>query len=86
MNPELILEEDIPKLIDEWQEVPSVWDAVRGREEEILTKGQFILNGLASINKSKYIHSGTGRFMKLRMRTMSLYEIGKSDGKISLSN
>lgn len=84
MNPELVLEGEFPRLIDEWQEVPVLWDAIRGKVDENTQKGQFILTGSASINKNEYIHSGTGRISRLRMRPMSLYESGKSSGKISL--
>lgn len=84
INPELALNGKIPRLIDEWQEVPSLWDAVRGRIDESSTKGQFILTGSASINKDNYIHSGTGRIARLRMRPMTLYESNKSSGLISL--
>lgn len=84
INPELALNGKIPRLIDEWQEVPSLWDAVRCRIDESSTKGQFILTGSASINKDNYIHSGTGRIARLRMRPMTLYESNKSSGLISL--
>lgn len=84
MNPELVLEGKFPRLIDEWQEVPAIWDAIRGKIDESPIKGQFILTGSASINKDKYIHSGTGRIARLRMRPMSLFENGKSTGKVSL--
>lgn len=84
MNPDLVLVGDYPRLIDEWQEVPSIWDAVRSKIDLSNLKGQFILTGSASVNKSKYIHTGTGRIAHLRMRPMSLYESGKSDGKVSL--
>lgn len=86
LNPELALQGPIPRLIDEWQEVPSLWDAVRGKIDENSQKGQFILTGSASINKNKYIHSGTGRIARLKMRPMSLFENGYSDGKISLKD
>ena len=86
LNPELALQGSIPRLIDEWQEVPSLWDAVRGKIDENSQKGQFILTGSASINKNKYIHSGTGRIARLKMRPMSLFENGYSDGKISLKD
>lgn len=84
INPELILEGNEPRLVDEWQEVPSIWDAVRGLVDKNPQKGQFILTGSSSVNKDTYIHTGTGRISRLRMRPMSLYEIGKSDGKVSL--
>lgn len=86
MSPDLILNGENPRLIDEWQEVPSLWDAVRSKIDFSNKKGQFILTGSATINKSNYIHSGTGRIAHLRMRPMSLYESGKSDGKISLKD
>ncbi len=86
LNPELALQGSIPRLIDEWQEVPSLWDAIRGKIDENSQKGQFILTGSASINKNKYIHSGTGRIARLKMRPMSLFENGYSDGKISLKD
>ena len=86
LNPDLILDGDNPRLIDEWQEVPAIWDAVRGRVDAIPKKGQFIPTGSASVDKSEYIHSGTGRIAHLRMRHMSLYEAGESDGKVSLED
>lgn len=71
-------------MIDEWQEAPLIWDAVRGKVDKDPTKGQYILTGSSSINKNSYIHSGTGRIARLKMRTMSLYESNNSNGKISL--
>lgn len=86
LNPDIVLNGDNPRLIDEWQEVPSLWDAVRGRVDESEKKVQFILTGSSAVDKSKYIHSGTGRIAHLKMRTMSLYESGFSDGVISLKD
>lgn len=86
VNPMLVLEGDKPKLIDEWQEVPSLWDAVRGYVDDTTEKGNFILTGSASINKESYIHSGTGRIGRIRMRPMTLYESGKSNGIVSLKD
>ena len=86
INPDMVLEGQTPRLIDEWQEVPSLRDAVRGRVDLNTEKGQFILTGSASIDKNEYIHSGTGRIAHLKMRPMSLYESGYSDGKISLKD
>ena len=80
----IALEGEKPHLIDERQEIPSIWDAVRCKVDEKNTKGMFILTGSTSINKSSYIHSGTGRIARLKMRPMSLYESLNSDGKISL--
>ncbi len=84
MNPSLVIEGEKPRLLDEWLEAPSLWDAVRWAAYETDKKGLFILTGSASINKNSYIHTGTGRKARLRIRPMSLYERDKSDGKISL--
>ena len=86
ISPELILDGEKPRLIDEWQEVPTVWDAVRGKVDQINEKGQFILTGSSAINKDRYVHSGTGRMARLRMRPMSLYESGYSNGLVSLKD
>lgn len=86
MDPEIILNGLKPRLIDEWQEVPSIWDAVRNKVDFENSKGQFILTGSTSINRNSYIHSGTGRIARLKMRPMSLYESGKSKGSISLKD
>lgn len=86
MSPSLVLEGDSPRLIDEWQEVPPLWDAVRYEVDKRAQKGQFILTGSATPNHKGIRHSGAGRIGKLRMRTMSLYESGDSSGKVSLRN
>ena len=86
MLPELALEGASPHLIDEWQEIPSLWDAVRSHVDANPGKGQFILTGSTLVDKHSYIHSGTGRIAHLKMRTMSLYESGHSDGKVSLQD
>ena len=75
-----------PHVIDEWQDVPSIWDAVRMRiDERAGTPGQFILTGSAQPNKYLVHHSGAGRISKLHMRTMSLAETGQSTAAISLA-
>lgn len=84
MSPELVLEGEIPRLIDEWQEVPPLWDAVRYKVDSRADKGQFILTGSATPNHKGILHSGAGRIAKLKMRTMSLYESGDSSGEVSL--
>lgn len=84
MDPSLILDGEVPRLIDEWQEVPSIWDAVRYKVDQDIRKGQFILTGSATPNHKGILHSGAGRIAKLRMRPMSLFESGNSSGKISL--
>ena len=84
LSPSLVLEGDTPRLIDEWQEVPQLWDATRHLIDQRAAKGQFILTGSATQNHKGILHSGAGRIAKLRMRPMSLYESGDSSGKISL--
>ena len=84
LSPALVLEGETPRLIDEWQEVPPIWDAVRNKVDLTAQKGQFILTGSATPNHKGILHSGAGRIAKLRMRPMSLYESGDSSGKISL--
>ena len=74
----------MPRLIDEWQEVPPLWDAVRYKVDQSAQKGQFILTGSATPNHKGILHSGAGRIARLRMRPMSLWESGDSSGKVSL--
>ena len=84
ISPVLVLDGKTPRLIDEWQEVPSLWDAVRHVVDRRGLKGQFILTGSATPTRKGIIHSGAGRIGKLRMRPMSLYESGDSSGCVSL--
>lgn len=84
MDPLKVLSGDLPRLIDEWQEVPSLWDAIRMKVDETNLKGQYILTGSSTPVRKGVLHSGTGRIFKLRMNTMSLFESGDSDGKVSL--
>lgn len=84
LSPELVLTGEAPRLIDEWQEVPPLWDAVRYKVDQTAEKGQFILTGSATPNHKGVLHSGAGRIAKLRMRPMSLYESGDSSGQVSL--
>lgn len=86
VSPALVLEGETPRLIDEWQEVPSLWDAVRYTVDQRSQKGQFILTGSATPKRKGVLHSGAGRIGKLRMRPMSLYESGDSSGKVSLQD
>lgn len=86
MSPSLILPGDTPRLIDEWQEVTSIWDAVRYEVDKRGKKGQFILTGSSTPKFKGIMHSGVGRIGKLRMRPMSLYESGRSSGKVSLKD
>ena len=84
LSPALVLEGETPRLIDEWQEVPPLWDAVRYKVDQTTQKGQFILTGSATPNHKGILHSGAGRIARLRMRPMSLWESGDSSGKVSL--
>lgn len=84
LAPDAVLEGENPRLIDEWQEVPPIWDAVRHKVDQTGEKGQFILTGSSTPNHKGQLHSGAGRIAKIRMHPMSLYESGDSSGKISL--
>ena len=84
LSPALVLPGDVPRLIDEWQEVTSLWDAVRYEVDTRGEKGQFILTGSSTPKRKGILHSGVGRIGKLRMRPMSLFEAGCSSGDISL--
>lgn len=87
INPKLLLNGATPKLIDEWQLAPKLWDAIRFEVDHRDEFGQFILTGSAVPTNTKEItHSGTGRFTWLSMRTMSLYESGDSIGEVSLDD
>lgn len=84
LDPSLILQGDTPRMIDEWQEVPSIWDATRAGIDKRHKKGQIILTGSSTPKTKGILHSGTGRIVSLKMNTMSLYESGDSTGLISL--
>ena len=84
MKPSLLLNGATPRLIDEWQDAPVLWDAVRTMVDKRVEPGQFILTGSNAVDKSQIHHSGTGRISKLNMLPMSLWESGDSNGKISL--
>lgn len=87
-NPKYIFTDERPQLIDEWQLVPKVWDSVRNECDKSPTKGNFILTGSTTLkekDKEKVFHSGAGRFEKIKMYPMSLYESGDSSGIVSLS-
>lgn len=83
-KPSLLLQGDTPRLIDEWQDAPVLWDAVRTMVDKRNEPGQFILTGSNSVDKNKILHSGTGRISRMKMLPMSLWESGESNGKISL--
>ena len=85
LNPKRLLEGDAPRLIDEWQTAPKLWDAVRFEVDHHDDLGQFILTGSAvPIDTKEITHSGTGRFTWMTMRPMSLYESGDSTGDVSI--
>ena len=87
LNPKLLLTGSSPRLIDEWQIAPKLWDAVRFEVDHRGELGQFILTGSAvPADTSEITHSGTGRFTWLMMRPMSLYESGDSSGDVSLKD
>ncbi len=88
VDPKYIFTKERPQLIDEWQVVPEIWDAVRNECDSDHAKGKFILTGSTSLKKkrgeTKVYHSGTGRIAPLRMHPMSLYESGDSTGEASI--
>lgn len=85
LNPSRLLAGNVPRLIDEWQLAPKLWDAIRFQVDHRGLTGQFILTGSSvPADSSEITHSGTGRFTWLTMRPMSLYESGDSSGDVSL--
>ncbi len=85
LNPQKLLNGKTPRLIDEWQLAPTIWDTVRYEVDQRGKMGQFILTGSAvPADTSLISHSGTGRFSWLTMRPMSLFESGESTGEVSL--
>jgi predicted AAA+ superfamily ATPase len=87
VNPSLLLKGETPRLIDEWQIAPKLWDAVRYEIDHRNSEGQFILTGSSVPAKMDDVtHSGTGRFAWLLMRPMSLFESGESNGQVSLKD
>jgi len=85
VNPALVLDGETPRLIDEWQLAPAIWNLVRRAVDDRQQQGQFILTGSAIPTDDITRHSGAGRFTRLRMRPMSLFESGKSSGAVSLA-
>jgi predicted AAA+ superfamily ATPase len=86
LKPSALLVGENPRLIDEWQAIPQIWDAVRQEVDNRGEEGLFILTGSSHVDTSKIMHSGVGRISRIRMRTMSLYESGHSNGLISLAS
>ncbi|MDR0911909.1 MAG: DUF4143 domain-containing protein [Methanobrevibacter sp.] len=84
VKPSTLLRGEKPRLIDEWQMAPILWDAVRTSVDELSQDGLYILTGSTSINEEEIMHSGTGRIHRLTMKPMSLYESKESNGKIAI--
>lgn len=87
INPSLLLSGDVPRLIDEWQVAPKLWDAIRFEVDHRNLEGQFILTGSSvPINMDEVTHSGTGRYTRMIMRPMTLFESRESNGSVSLKD
>lgn len=86
VKPSLLLLGEKPRLIDEWQDIPELWDAVRTSVDEENQTGLYILTGSNSVDYSRIMHSGIGRISRMEMYPMSLFESKESNGKISLSS
>ncbi len=84
VKPSLLLQGETPRLLDEWQMAPVLWDAVRYAVDQRGELGQFILTGSTLPLDHEVMHSGTGRITRMLMRTMSLFESGESNGQVSL--
>lgn len=85
ISPKTLLEGTTPRLIDEWQALPPIWDSIRNEVDNRGIPSQFILTGSSVLPEAEEtIHSGTGRFAHIMMRPMSLYESGESNGSVSL--
>ena len=85
-NPQLLLQGETPRLIDEWQEQPEIWNYVRHEVDKRKSKGQFLLTGSANPPENVRLHSGAGRFTVLQMDTMTWQELGYSSGTVKLSD
>lgn len=87
LSPKTLLEGKTPRLIDEWQALPPIWDSIRSEVDKRGEPSQFILTGSSVLPEAdETIHSGTGRYAYIKMRPMSLYESGESNGKVSLAD
>lgn len=84
VNPKILLEGKTPRLLDEWQEQPKLWNYVRHEVDDRKKKAQFILTGSANPEEEIKLHSGVGRFTVVEMQTMSWQEMGYSSGTVSL--
>ena len=83
-KPSMLLEGENPRLIDEWQLAPVLWDAVRVSVDRRKEKGLYLLTGSVVVDEDKIRHTGIGRISRLEMDTMSLFETGESSGDVSL--
>jgi uncharacterized protein len=86
LEPMILLEGEKPRLIDEWQVAPELWDAIRHDIDEKQEEGLYILTGSTQVDESKISHTGVGRISRLLMRTLSLYESKDSSGDVSLQD
>lgn len=87
ISPKTLLEGETPRLIDEWQALPPIWDSIRNEVDKRGEPSQFILTGSSVLPEAnETVHSGTGRFATIKMRPMSLYESGESTGTVSLKD
>lgn len=84
IEPSRLLKGNKPRLIDEWQVAPVLWDSVRTSVDESEGYGLYILTGSTVVDEDSIMHSGTGRIHRMLMRPMSLYESGESNGQISI--
>lgn len=85
-DPQILLAGDTPRLIDEWQEHPEIWNYIRHEVDDCKAKGQFILTGSANPNDDVKLHSGAGRFTVVQMDTMTWQELGYSTGIVKVSD
>ena len=85
-NPQKLLDGDKPRLIDEWQVIPMIWDIVHNNLDNLGTMGNYILTGSTVVNEGEIQHSGAGRIHRMLMMPMSLYESRESNGSISLKD
>ena len=87
IRPKTLLDGATPRLIDEWQALPPIWDSIRSEVDRRGEPSQFILTGSSVLPEAdETVHSGTGRFATIKMRPMSLYESGESTGTVSLKD
>ena len=86
LDPSLALDGEQPRLIDEWQDVPKLWDIARRNVDLSGKKGAYLFTGSTIPPQKRTLHSGTGRFARIRMRPLSLFESGDSSGSVSISS